>query len=266
MTPVGVMIELVERLGASPDRVIRIDSRELTQWPSEAVSALKAQKIIRKARPASATLCPGCEQQCAMPVYTVQGSAALSAEQPASFILCDRREDVNRVWISKDRLAQWRTSAGVLARFIADALSIPWKEERSGVKGVLEIGKISGDRHRQVLSLRTEGEMRLVSGSNTRALTEVFGFGEGRYQVDEILVHRLVNAPNAAEERYTASQIRRNARSLEIRERDIALQKVYQKLKRDRPDMSDVWYARQIARKNLGIGLSAETIRKKMKA
>ena len=108
--------------------------------------------------------------------------------------------------------------------------------------------------------------MRLVSGSNTRALTEVFGFGEGRYQVDEILVHRLVNAPNAAEERYTASQIRRNARSLEIRERDIALQKVYQKLKRDRPDMSDVWYARQIARKNLGIGLSAETIRKKMKA
>ena len=164
MTPVGVMIELVERLGASPDHVIRIDSRELTQWPSEAVSALKAQKIIRKARPASATLCPGCEQQCAMPVYTVQGSAALSAEQPASFILCDRREDVNRVWISKDRLAQWRTSAGVLARFIADALSIPWKEERSGVKGVLEIGKISGDRHRQVLSLRTEGEMRLVIG------------------------------------------------------------------------------------------------------
>ena len=237
----------------------------MIQWPSEAVSALKAQKIVRKARPASATLCPGCEQQCAMPVYTVQGSAALSAVEPASFILCDRREDVNRVWISKDRLAQWRTSAGILARFIADGLSIPWKEQRFGEKGLFEIGKIAGDRRRQVLSLWAEGELRLVAGSNTRALTEVLGFREGRYQVDEILVHRLVNAPNAVEERYTASQIRRNARSLEIRERDKALQKVYQKLKRDRPDMSDVWYSRQIARRNLGSGLSAETIRKKMK-
>ena len=265
MTPVGVMIELVERLGASPDPVIRIDSRELIRWPSEAVSALKAQEIVRKARPASATLCPGCEQQCAMPVYTVQGSAALSAVEPASFILCDRREDVNRVWISKDRLAQWRTSAGILARFIADGLSIPWKEKRFGEKGVFEIGKIAGDRRWQVLCLRTEGELRLVAGSNTRALTEVLRFREGRYQVDETLVHGLVNAPNAVEERYSASQIRRSARSLEIRERDKALQRVYQKLKRDRPDMSDVWYSRQIARRNLGSGLSAETIRKRMK-
>jgi hypothetical protein len=42
-------------------------------------------------------------------------------------------------------------------------------------------------------------------------------------------------------------------------------QKAYRKIKRERTNMSDVWYSQQIAKVDIAQGRSAETIRKEMK-
>ena len=77
-SPETVLIDLGARLCISPNRNLRIDSRELARCAGKAVKALKAQNILRKARPARSTVCPGCERQCRMPVHRESGATASS--------------------------------------------------------------------------------------------------------------------------------------------------------------------------------------------
>ena len=126
--PEAVFFDLLSRAGASTAREVRVDSLELARWPEEAVSALKSQKLIRRARRARSTVCPGCGRQCAMPV---EWGADLSTPR----VVCDKRSDINRVPVSVDRLAQWRTSAGILGRFIAEGLSLHWRDRKAQDRG-----------------------------------------------------------------------------------------------------------------------------------
>ena len=107
--------------------------------------------------------------------------------------------------------------------------------------------------------------MELVAGEGAIALAEVVVFRRDRYGLRETPIRRLVDASPAADPRYTPSRIRREARKQITEARDEAVQKAYLKLKRNRPGWSDVWYSRQIAKLDLAGGLSAETIRKRMK-
>ena len=261
MTPETVLIELVDRVGASPDRTVRVNSRELTQWPGEAVAALKSQQLIRKTHSASSTVCPGCEEECAMPVHSVSSPSG----QSISFIVCDKRDDINRVPVDVKRLTQWRCSSDSVAGFVADCLRLHRSQKQPDSSGVVEIGLARGEKRSQMLFLRTEGKLTLVAGSGTLALVEVLRFRKGGYGLEETLVRQLVDASTTGDARYTPRQARREARKLETRERDRILQKAYRKLKRERPNMSDVWHARQIAKRDIAGGLSPETIRKRMK-
>lgn len=54
------------------------------------------------------------------------------------------------------------------------------------------------------------------------------------------------------------------ARKLETQTLHEGWQKEYRAQKKRRPEMSDVWYAQQIAKLDIGKGRSAETIRKHM--
>jgi hypothetical protein len=70
MTPPDALIELLARMGAGNGAAVLVSNEELSQWPAIAVEAMKAQRILAKARPASSAICPGCEQACVMPVHT----------------------------------------------------------------------------------------------------------------------------------------------------------------------------------------------------
>jgi hypothetical protein len=71
MTPEAALIELLGRVGARLGESVTVSTEELSQWPAAAVSALKSQGLLLKARPAKSVVCPGCEQECSMPVHTV---------------------------------------------------------------------------------------------------------------------------------------------------------------------------------------------------
>jgi len=269
MSPETVLIELVDRVGASPDQAVRIDSRELAGWPDDSVAALKSQRLIRKTRPANSVVCPGCEQQCVMPVHTVVGLSRPSAGRPGrsnSFVVCDKRDDINRVPVERDRLTQWVCSTASLCDFVAECLRLRPGRHRLRRAGLRQIGMAAGNKRRQMLCLRTqEGELELAAGSGAIALADALRFRDGRFRLANTLVRQLVDTSTTGDPRYTPSRVRREARKLATRARDQAIRKAYRKLKRERPDRSDVWYAQQLAKRMIGGGLSPETIRKKLK-
>ena len=76
----------------------------------------------------------------------------------------------------------------------------------------------------------------------------------------------LVDAATTADPRYTPSTTRREAHTLDTQARYARWQKAYRALKQRRPRMSNVWYARQIAKQAVAAGCHADTIRKHMKA
>ena len=87
MTPQAALIELLGRVSARLGEPVTVSTEELNQWPAEAVAAMKSQGLLLKARPAKSVVCPGCEQECSMPVHTLTRPNAPAA----SFVVCDKR-------------------------------------------------------------------------------------------------------------------------------------------------------------------------------
>lgn len=112
MTPLEGLLELLARVGANGGAAALVSEEELSRWPAKAVRELKSQKLLVKASPPVSVVCPGCEQECIMPVYTPPAGT-----RPAvSFVVCDKRDDINRVTVPAERLRQWRSARKPWAR------------------------------------------------------------------------------------------------------------------------------------------------------
>lgn len=68
-----------------------------------------------------------------------------------------------------------------------------------------------------------------------------------------------------ADARYTPTTARRETRKLDTQAMYKSWGKEYRKLMKNRPNMTGVWYSRQIAKLDIAQGRNAETIRKNMK-
>jgi len=260
MTPQSALAELVARLGAHRGAAVLIADAELGRWPAAGVAALKSQKLMVKARAAASTVCPGCEQACTMPVHSLRRAGGAH-----SFIVCDKRSDINRVPISHTQLLQWRCDVEAVCAFIAASLGVRRSNRDHDESGLLTIGIARGNRRVQMLCLRAGDEVAVVAGSNAVPLIELVLFRDGTYSIDATMIRDLVDSATPADLRYTPSNARREARKLATRAMYDGWRKAYRDLKRQRPNMSDTWYARQVAKLAIGAGRNAETIRKHMK-
>jgi hypothetical protein len=225
------------------------------------VAAMKSQKLLARARPASSVVCPGCERECVMPVHTLPAGP----RGPASFIVCDKRDDINRVSVSADRLMQWRCDADAVCGFIAASLGLRRSDKHPAEAGLLNVGMASGDKRNQMLSLRVDGELALVAGNNAVPLAELVSYRQGAYSVAVAMIRQLIDSATAADPRYTPSDATREARKLNTQAMYEDWRKAYRDLKKQRPNMSGVWYSKQIAKQDIAAGRSAETIRKHMR-
>jgi hypothetical protein len=261
MKPVDALIELLDRVGANHGAVVLVNDDELRQWPSEAVKAMQSQRLVAKARPAASAICPECEQQCVMPVHTVP-AAARSA---VSFIVCDKRNDTNRVPVSAGRLIQWQCNAELVCGFIAASLGLRRNDKQTANADLWEIGVATGNKRSQMLCLQANGGLTLVVGGNRVPLAELIAFCDGQYSLDGAMIRRMVDAATTADNRYTPSQIKREARKLETQEMYASWQKEYRELKRSNPGKTDSWCAQKIAKMDIAKKRDSETIRKNMK-
>jgi len=262
MTPQATLIELLGRVGAVNGAAIMVSTEELHQWPAAAVSALKSQDLLLKARPAKSVVCPGCEQQCSMPVHTVT-----RANAPATFfVVCDKRNDINRVPVPAARLAQWRCDAQTVCGFIAASLGMTQTTIKPSEDGLLPIGMARGDKRTQMLCLRVQGHLALVVDAAAIPLADVIGFENGGFTLDAAVIRQLVDAASTADPRHTPSTAKREARKIDTQARYASWKKAYKALRKKHPGKSDVWYSQQIAKTAIAKGLSASTIKKNMLA
>jgi len=266
MTTLDAILELLARMGATSGAAIFVSEEELSHWPAAAVKAMKSQKLLMKTRPAASVVCPGCEQECVMPVHSPPAGPCGAA----SFIVCDKRSDINRVVVAAERLAQWRCDMDALCGFIAQSLGLRRRDQPSdSAERCCELWKIgiaTGDKRKQMLCLKVDGELALVAGNSAVALSESIDYRNGKYLLDQAVIRHLVDSATTADIRYTPTSTRREARKLDTQAMYKNWQKEYQTLKKRRPNMSDVWYSQQIAKMVIAKVRHAGTIRKHMKS
>jgi hypothetical protein len=259
MTPQAALFELLARMGAGDGAAVLVNEKELSQWPTAAFAAMKSQRLIAKARPAASAVCPGCERECVMPVH----SPPFEKSRPVSFIVCDKRSDINRVAVPIANLSQWHCSAHAVCGFVAACLVLRHTDKRHPT-GLLEIGIATGGKRSQMLCLQTNGELILTAGGNKVPLADLITFGEDTYLVDDAMVRQLVDAATTADNRYTPSNAKREARKLDTRAMYKEWQKAYRVLRKKHKNKSKTWYSQQIANMPVAKGRSASTIKKHM--
>ena len=260
MTPQAALTELLGRIGARNGESVTVSTEELNQWPTAAVSGLKSQGLLLKARPAKSVVCPGCEQECSRPVHTPP-----RANVPAiSFVVCDRRSDINRVPIPAARLALWRCDAKAVCGFAATCLSLQQTTVQPSEDGLLPIGMARGNKRSQMLCLRAQSHLALVVGADVMPLADVVGFENGVFTLDHAVIRQMVDAATTADPRATPSTAKRDARKIDTQAMYATWKKEYRALKKRRPNMSDVWYSDQIAKTAIAQGRDASTIKKNM--
>jgi hypothetical protein len=196
-----------------------------------------------------------------MPVYSLPAAKGSSS----SFIVCDKRSDVNRVLVTSERLKQWQCNADLVSEFVADSLGLRRSARQTDISGRWEIGTARGDRRSQMLCLEANGTLALAAGNNKIPLVELIEFHDGKYSLDVAMIRVLVDAATTADKRYTPDSSRREARKLDTQAMYEAWRKEYRKLKKNHPNASDVWISRKIAKSDIARGRNPETIRKKMK-
>lgn len=260
MTPLEALLELLERIGTGDATGALVSDDELSRWPTGAVRELKSQKLLVRASPATGVICPGCEQECTMPVHIVPAGTG----KAASFVVCDKRDDINRVPVSAEHLRQWRCGPEAVSAFVTLSLGLRPGNLRKIGAGLWELGVVEGKKRLQMLCLRALSELELVAGNNAMPLAELMRYEAGSYAVDIARVRRLVDTATTGDGRYVPSNARRETRKLATQALHESWRKEYRTLRQRRPEMSDVWYSQQIAGTEFAKGRSAETIRRNM--
>jgi len=261
MKAIDALLELLNRVGACRGKVVLVTNDELLQWPAVAVKAMKSQKLVVKTRPASSAICPACESQCVMPVH----SPPATTGKTSSFVVCDKRSDINRVPVPNVRLIQWQCNADLLCGFVASGLAFRHNTKRIDDVGRHEIGIVIGNKRSQIVCLEIKGTANLIIGNSTAPLVEFIEFRDGAYLLDVKQIRQLVDSSTTADERYTPSNARQAARKLGTQAMYESWQKAYRSLLREKPGHSDRWYSFEIAKMDIAQGRDAETIRKQMK-
>jgi len=259
MTPQDALIELLARVGAQGSAML-VTAAELAQWPAPAVAALKKQKLLTRSSPATSAVCPGCENECVMPVHTLVRANGVAA----SFVVCDKRDDTNRVPIAADQLLQWRCDVPAVCQFVATSLDLRQSAQQASSDTLVNIGMVHGDRHSQMLALRLQHDLTLTAGNSTIPLADLVNFEDCTFTVDAALVRQMVDTAPPADARHTPTIAKREVRKADTQALYAVWQKEYRKLRKAKPGNTENWYAKQIEKTPSAQGRNYSTIKKHM--
>ncbi|MEW5864182.1 MAG: hypothetical protein AB1773_11430 [Pseudomonadota bacterium] len=209
MTPQDVLAELLARIGANGGAAVYLGAQELAEWPAGAVAALKTWKLIVPARPAASVVCPGCERQCVMPVHVIPAQAGAAR----AFVVCDKRDDINRVNVPIAHLEQWQASGDTVAAWLAGALGLARPDHPGSNASRWEVGMFKGSKLASHLILLAEGELRLALAGHSLRLVDALELKDDCIIIDRRMLNRCVDRPVAgAGDTESAEQRRKRLR------------------------------------------------------
>ena len=261
---VNPQLVVLERLGsAEPAKGAFFFWDEVKDWPAGSLDVLVTSGLLQQAQPMATIECDGCEERCnnkPVVVYPAQ-----DGKPGRAFIVCDEREGMGRIKVSFDRMRQWHSSTDAVCGFVATSLGLHRSDKRAASTDLWEIGVATGNKRSQMLCLKADGVLSLVAGSNALPLAELISYDNSAYSLDGAMIRQLVDAATTADNRYTPSNAKREARKLDTQAMYGSWQKEYRALKKRRRNMPDVWYSQQIAKMPIAKGRDANTIKKNMK-
>ena len=189
----AALVELLARVGAGKGAAALFSEEELGYWAAAAVKAMKAKRLLVKTRPSVSAVCPGCEQECVMPVNALPAGP----RKPQPFIVCDKRSDINRVAVPISRLEQWQASGTSIADLIAGLLALPRPDSDATSAGRWEVGVFKGAKRSSHLVLLADGKLALSLAGHSITLAEVLTLENSGFKIDKGTMARLVDNPVA---------------------------------------------------------------------
>jgi hypothetical protein len=189
MTGSDALDAVLSRVAASYDGAAFFSLDELNDWPKAAVATFKKAGLLTQAAPASSTACVGCERRCHMPVEIVR-----RASRTEAFVLCDKRDDINRVDVPLNRLEQWQGSGEAVAAFLASVLGLPRQTKAARQAKRWDVGRLRSKRTESVVLTIVDVLILELAGHLVR-LDEVLSWKAGRIALDRQTLNVYVDNP-----------------------------------------------------------------------
>jgi hypothetical protein len=258
MTLDDVLQDLINYLGSKGGDSISWE--QVREWPEDAVKIFQSAGWINQKNSAKSIVCPGCEENCFMPVHVYPSVK----DKPTRIVVaCDQRDDMGLIPIPADNLQQWQITENQVVRWIAHSLGLKGKPKKDKKSGSTHIGNVQGKKNIGLLEWIVQKPVSLKVSGHTLALIEVIYFKSNQLLVDNAAIINMVDM--SPTERYEPSIVRQEASKLNTQAKHKGLQKAYRKLKKENPGESGEWYSFEISKKDIGKGFQPETIRKIMK-
>ena len=226
------LAELLGRIGAGKGAVVLVSETELSRWPESAVRAMKAAGLLTPASPALSVVCPGCEQECSMPVDSRSKGAGVSS----FFVVCDKRDDISTVAIPAASLRQWGASLVGLAEMIARLLDLAGAVSVNGQR--CDVGILRGRKHSSHVTLIADRTLSLRVGGHVMDLGTVLTIRNGAAKIDRQAIERCADKPVAGGGDVEAADQRRKRLAGEVKAEKAKGTKAFLKVVAAREDIT----------------------------
>jgi len=255
------LVALFEHIASSSKPII-IDYETAHQWQSGALESFLRLGLISAASAAQSIECKGCENHCFMDVITRKYDSITRA-----FVVCEDSEmqsQIGRLEVPIEHLKQWQSSTKHLAKVVSHLLGFDDSHQKT-IKDKIQLGMMKSTKGRRWVSLQFE-PLSLETNQYLIPINELLYFEGEQLLIDRLRVDELLErTPQTNNKGYTPSTDKQEARKLNTKAMYQDWNDEYLKLKKNKPNMSDVWYSKQIAKMDISQDKSAGTIVKNMK-
>lgn len=205
MTLDDVLRELIGCLGVRDDCVVGWE--QARRWPKRAIEIFQKAGWLKATAPADLIECPGCEENCFMPV---QFSPAPPGQTAAAFVACETRSEMGKVKVPQARLQQWQLTQTQIARWVSDALNLKSKPEKDA-DASFKLGTVQGKQRMAELRMDLNNPVSLKASGHMLPLSEIIFFADGQPSIDRAAILAMVDLPPARVSKTKASTKKRIA-------------------------------------------------------
>lgn len=192
MTLDDVLRELIGCLGARDDCVVGWE--QVRRWPKGAIDIFQKAGWLKTTARAETVECPGCEENCFMPV---QFSPAPPGQTAAAFVACETRSEMGKVDVPLARLQQWQLTQAQMARWISGALNLKGKPEKDAASATFKLGTVQGKERLAELHLDLNEPVSLKASGHVLPLSEIIFIAAGQPGIDQAAILAMADLPPA---------------------------------------------------------------------
>lgn len=192
MNEADVLPTLLDRLAAGGDPAL-FSEQELAAWPHHALKQVKTAGLLTHTAPVASITCPGCEEECAMPVEV----ATMSSGALRAFVVCDKRDDTGRVPVPLAMLEQWQCSLRQIAEVLAKLLNVRrGTDDSTGLRA--DVGVLKGAQNSAHVLLMLDRTLALEISGHRLVLADVLELGAEGLSIERRALLRCVDKPVAS--------------------------------------------------------------------